>query len=284
MLSSKCDQSCSYCDLKNFHKNHQKMIEADLDYFKYCISKLSSLTDNLMIELTGGEPGLISNLSDFIEVLKQENSVVKTQLMSNGLVRKNHDDLYKEFDSYNEHLISDIKDTEITMFHDLELIDLVNGRSVVVLNKSTTNALLDNFEYFNEMGLFNEDKFWLKMFVERSITNDHTNQIIELFEKIDTSYAHYCITQLTVDDDFSQAICSIYPWQPVINIENKKIIHCAFHNFSNQILVNCTDENMIKLINNDLFRTTDLRLYCKNCYLYNRNKNRFKSIRHKQNS
>jgi len=282
LITDLCNESCPYCDLEYNNRNIQKSQEMDIDYFKYCINKIGQYSNNLMVELCGGEPGLISNLDDAILFLIDHKSVQKTQIMSNGLVRKNQPGLIKITDYYNEHLIKSIEDKNIIKFYDLEFEHFNNTRYVIVLDKITTSSLLNNFEYFDKtLDLFNEDKFWLKMFVERSQENSHKTEIIQLFKKINTDYAKYCIKQLTIDDKLSRRICALYPFLPTINLNTKKIIHCAYHNFHNQYQYDVTDDNLKKLIHNKLFNKYSPD-YCNDCYLYNRD-NRLSIINKKSN-
>jgi hypothetical protein len=151
-----------------------------------------------------------------------------------------------------------------------------------VLTENTTLSLLDNFEYYDQMGFFNDDFFWLKMYVERTTKIQHRNEIIKLFTKINTSYANYCITQLTEQDKSKKRMCWMYPWQPVIDLQERKIIHCAYHNFTNELVFDCNESNIELLINNKLFRCMSMPQYCEDCYLYNRD-DRFNLTNKKSN-
>lgn len=258
-----CNQSCPYCDLSPSQRNITKKVEMDLDYFKWIINSLQ--TNNLMIEICGGEPGLVSNLEDALLFLKDHKSVVKTQLMSNGLIRYERPELLTLVDSYNEHLIKNIHGEHVEKFYDMEFDDIDNTKYVIVLSEQTTKSLLYNFDRYEKF--FNEDKFWLKLFVERSTINNHKKDIIELFQRIDSEYAKFNIERMGAIDTFAQTVCAKFPWLPCISLEDKKIIHCAYHNFTDTVEKDVTLENLDLLVNKRLFYDHTAP-YCQNCYHY----------------
>lgn len=268
ILTKDCNQCCTYCDLKN--KNNTTQREADLDYIKWIIGAVP--TDNLFIEVTGGEPGLITNLPDVISFLNSSNKIKSTRLMSNGLVRITHGDLFKEVDFYNEHLVNKIVGKNIEKFYPLEFIYADNARTVIVSDAESTSSLLENFDYYNKFGLFNENDFWLKLYVQRTIAiaDKHLADTIKLYDKINTSSTMYRKYRLTNIDKQARTICKHVSWLPAIDIVDKKILHCAYHNFTNRIEYKCNLENLNKLINKTLFQNIDAS-YCDSCYLYNEN-------------
>lgn len=265
ILTKNCNEYCKYCDLKN--KGYTAQSETDLDYIKWIIN--TAPADNLFIEVTGGEPGLITNLSDVIYFLKSSKKIKKTRMMSNGLVRITHGDLFKEVDFYNEHLVNKIVGKNIEKFYPLEFIYSDNARTVIVLDAGSTSSILKNFDYYKSIGLFNEENFWLKLFVNRTVgvINQHLTDSIKLYDKINTSQAMHCKYRLTNIDKEPQTICKHVSWLPAIDIVDKKILHCAYHNFTNRIEYECNSENLDKLINKTLFQNIDAP-YCDTCYLY----------------
>jgi len=265
ILNKNCNKQCSYCDLLT--KGITTKAEIDIDYIDWLINNIP--TDNLFIELTGGEPGLVSNLPEIVQMLKSANNVKRIQLMSNGLVRINYPDLIAEVDMYNEHFIDKIVDSTIKTFYPIEIAQQKNIRNVVVLDKVTTVSILENYEYFEQFGLFNEDNYWLKMFVPRSndIDAEHIAHIIKLCTKLDTNYSNFCKQQLTTMDDDARLTCMYTSFLPSIDIEDKKILHCAYHNFTDRYEYECTSENLDRLINKTLFKDITAT-YCEDCYLY----------------
>jgi len=260
LLSKVCNKNCIYCDLKNKNYNQSKTI--DLDYFKWCINELSKYTNKLMIEICGGEPGLIDNLKDVFVFLKSNKNVIKTQLMSNGLVRLKHFDVLEYVDSYNEHLIENIKNGVVKKFYDLEYIKKNNSKTVIVLNEDTTESLLNYKEDLIEF--YNKDYFWLKPFVERTKPNNHINKMLEVLNS--EFYNDRYLKPKLLD----RKMCSLYPWLPSIDLEEKHIIHCAYHNFGKTIHYDVNSINIEKLVSKNLFKLNDVK-YCKNCFGFSAN-------------
>jgi len=262
--SKRCNQSCYYCDLSNDLKNIDEEIQIDMDYFKWCIDTMGRHTNNLMIEISGGEPGLLSNLEEALIFLKNHSSVKKTQLMSNGLVRLKRPNLIHLVDSYFEHLVESIKDKQIHKFYDLEFMDFKHTRNVIVLDKNTTDALLKYKDFYSDF--YDEDKFWLKLFVERTFSNTFKEKTTKLFKNINSEYAKFNIDRLNNKNTFGKDVCSKIPWLPCIDIEDEKIIHCAYHDFTDRITKKLNAENLIKLIDGKLFVSDGQPSYCKECY------------------
>jgi len=266
-LTNYCNETCEYCDLASTFKNHSTKVEADLDKFKWIINSLD--TNNLYIELCGGEPGLVSNLPDFIDFINSCDKVKKTQLMSNGLVRAIHPELIERVDHYNEHIIKNIEYKHINKFYNLPFEFRKNTRYVVVLDYYTTYALYYNFDHWKEFGLFNESNFWLKNYVDRTnpIHHKHKELLFLLYDKINTSYAKYSAAQLSNENEIARTVCKKISFLPVINLETDKIIHCAYHNFTSQLEKELTQENLSLLLTKRLF-FNDNPSYCENCHLY----------------
>jgi hypothetical protein len=266
-----CNQDCYYCDLER--KDYQGTWEADIDYFKWIVNELGSHTQNLMIELCGGEPGLCSNLESFISFLRDHKSVKLSQLMSNGLVRMTRPDLIKEVTYYNEHLVKEIVGTTQHLFYPMDHVDTAgmehpNAKSVIVTTPTTTKSLLDNFDHFRWMGLF-DDNMWIKPFVERTINITHKNNLIELYTRLGKDYV---VNQLQNTDKGAKAICARRPFLPNINLQRGTIQHCAYKNFTDCVEVLASAENLEKLVNKMLFMSQENPTYCENCYLYSRDK------------
>jgi len=257
LLSKKCNQSCSYCDLQHQYKNTKNTFEIDLDYFKWCINELGKHSKELMIEICGGEPGLIDNLYNVFEFLKSHPNVIKTQLMSNGLVRINQPNVINLVDQYNEHLIKNIVCGVIEKFYDIDYLKQSNTKTVIVLNKETTKSLLEYKEDLHE--LYDKRYFWLKAFVERSTKNDYIEDMLKV---LDTNFYKERFNNPKM---FDRKVCSKYSWLPCIDTEKKKIIHCAYHNFTNTIEYELTSENIEKLVNKNIFKSANPQ-YCDYCY------------------
>lgn len=264
MLTDKCNQNCYYCDIND--KNVTKTQEVNLDYIKWIIEKLNE--PDLFIELTGGEIGLCTNLPEVIDFCKQVPTIKKIQGMSNGLVRSLFPNTVQQFDVYYEHLVKDIHGRNIIKFHDIPFLKESNAKTVIVSSPETVHSLLENFEYYDDMGLFSK-YFWHKLFVDRTLQLTHKEDLIELYTKMGSSKSKYYADKLESPiDKGKRNVCSKYPWQPVIDVERGKIIHCAYHQYNNQIEVDATAQNLNLLTSNKLFLNSSID-YCNSCYLYN---------------
>ena len=234
----------------------------DLDYFKWIINEFGKHTNNLMIELCGGEPGLCTNLDLAVQFLKDHKSVKYIQIMSNGLVRKNNIDIIKEVDFYNEHIIKDIIGTDIVKLHDMDLVDLPNAKNVIVMTPETTNSLLNNMDHFKY--LFN-DKHWFKLFVERTMRMTHKSELIKFYKE--SGVSNYYLDKLNKDlHRLSQVACGRNPFLPCINLDTEEIIHCAYFNFKDMSRELVTSDNIKKMVEGKLYN--EIPTYCQYCYLY----------------
>ncbi len=262
LLTNKCNQNCKYCDIND--KNVIQTQEVDIDNLKWIIGNLPH--DELIVELTGGEVGLCSNLVDVVEEIKREKRIKRLDVMSNGLVRLLHPELIREFDLYNEHLVRDIYFKRIEKFYEMGFSHEPNTKNVIVSTARTVTSLLENFDYFRVMGLFSEH-FWHKLFVDRTMKFTHKKELVELYEKMYTNQSNYYVEKITKPiNKKMQYFCSKHPWQPCVDLQRNKIIHCAYHQYNNQVEVDITKENLNRLVDNTLFNK-DIK-YCDTCYLY----------------
>jgi len=265
ILTKNCNQKCPYCDLTN--KNITTTSEADIDYIKWLLDTIP--TDNLYIEITGGEVGLISNLHDLATTIKLHKNVKFARIMSNGLVRINHPSTIDIVDRYNEHLVEYINGTEFIKFYNMDFDYQDNIKYVIVLDERTVRSILENYEYFEEYGLFNKNKFWLKQYVPRNgkFTPEHKADLLALYSKINTTQSKYCTTQLMVDNNNAREVCKKVSFLPGIDIIDRKLLHCSYHNFTDRITYDCTKTTLTKLVNKTLFKD-EAGAYCDQCYLY----------------
>ena len=269
LVNKVCNQDCYYCDIEK--KGYEGEWELDIDYLKWMVRVLAEETSNLMVELSGGEPGLCNNLESAINFLRNQPNVVKIQLMSNGLVRWRFPHLVNEVHSYNEHLIKEINGTTQELFYPMDHVNTAglkhpNAKSVVVLTPKTTKSLLDHFSYFKDIGMF-EDNFWYKVFVPRTINTTHFDEMTELLTKLgQQDRANFS------DDVVAQAMCSKRPQFPVIDLESGRIIHCAFHDFVGNVSKLALEHNLRALVNKSLWIEEPTPRYCKDCYLFCRDK------------
>jgi len=274
LLTKYCNQSCSYCNVFPMTK-YNKEPEVDLDFLKEVLDSFE--TNNLFIELCGGEPGCVTNLDDVYKTVKNHKNVKYIQIMSNGLVRKKrYPWLNDKILYYNEHLIKTIKDKKIIKFYkDMDFVPELNRKFVVVTTKEIINSLIKNFKYYKLMGMFDK-RFWYKIMVDKSSTIDLFHEELEAFLK---KIEHLDIRMLEYfknpNDNMAQKkMCAMNPPNVGIDFETKEIIHCcAFLDKSKRYPF--TKENCQKVLYNQLFEIQD---YCKNCYVFDDSKNKVKCM------
>ena len=168
ILSRACNRKCWYCDIFT----NEKRFDVDLDYIKWICSFFHYV--DLTFEISGGEPGLCDNLIELVETLEKIPWVKKIDIMSNGLVRKQYDiiDLKKNFkkiNTYDEHLIYDVKNDKIIKNNDLDF-DFINTRQICVLTESILDFFIEND--------FNKNFFYFKPMNFKSINLLNNNNYI----------------------------------------------------------------------------------------------------------
>lgn len=274
ILTKKCNKECYYCDLKSSNED----LEIDLDFLKYV---LNILPEKLMIEVSGGEIGLIKNLDDVLSIIYGNKKVKSMNIMSNGLVRlKGYDFIDYKNVQYREHLIKEIVDKKVVKMYDsLDFIRKENWRYVVVTTQNTIKSLIINFEYFKSKNFF-DDMFWFKLINEKTIKVDNIIDILICFyEKlksinhIDSNY----LENIKYINNYNRSIvskrffCSSNVSQPVIDFETKEIVHCSTNLMKSQRF-KFNKENFDLNLKRRLF---SLENCCSNCYVFEENQEKF---------
>ena len=279
LLTRRCNQNCYYCNNAVYCNNQ---VEIDLDYYKYVLNiYYNSGVKNIRLELSGGEPGIISNIKDLIEISNKLNYIKKIFILSNGTLRKRFNNIQNfignKFDGYHEHTALDINgknilyfDKDITFFNSEKYV-----LHVLVLNNITLNSLLNNFQYFLDSGLFNKNiDFKLLTPKVEPVSIDILNKTKIFYDKL------FKINNLT-KDTFSYAlknysyidrlidltkvnICSRISVFQYIDLDNKKIGQCSMQVDQSQ-KCDITEDNIKKTLQGNLFTPNN---FCKNCIKY----------------
>jgi MoaA/NifB/PqqE/SkfB family radical SAM enzyme len=265
MATRYCNFNCNYCTTAYKDSGHP---EVDLDFLKYVLDCLPSES---LVELTGGEVGLLINLDDTFKTIYNHKNIKHITVLSNGLVRLIGTDWLDKVE-YWEHLISKIFGREIIKFYptlDLEGSD----RSIVVMTEPTTKSLVENFNYFKEMGLF-EPHFFYKLMNHKSriSIDNYKDNLINFYGEIKDKYFINMILSTVLKTHYNRErlSCGKYPPNSFADLETKQLGHCAVNvNQSDKWEFN--KENLNKLINGELYRERD---YCKTCYSFDNGKNR----------
>lgn len=289
LLTRKCNQKCYYCNNAMYQKENQ-LVEIDLDYINWVLQTYNKLhVNNIRIEISGGEPGIVKNFLDLIQLFDTKNYVSKIFLLSNGLIRKRFGNDIKEiignkFDGYQEHTALEINDKNILYFYpELNFYNSNNDTiHVLVLNEKTLNSLLNNFEYFNEKNLYNcnidfklltpkvlypEDQLLSKSkeFYDKLKSIKNTSKIVKLFVN-----ANYKYIGKKLNTKYTN-ICSKISNLQYIDVENKLIGQCSMQvDQCNKIEV--SEDNIKKVLKGLAFEKNN---FCKNCYKYSEKLNSF---------
>lgn len=271
LLTRACNQNCYYCN--NAYK-HINLIHIDLNDIYTCIDALKNLKSELTIELSGGEPGLIENLIEIIDLLKQQSFISEVSILSNGLVRKRFD-ITKLFEYkhgyYREHSQLDIVDKISLLFdpkmnydHSLPI------EHVVILTPITLKSLLTNFEYW--YSIFKDKNVEFKLLTPK--TFDPTNSLImeslrfyNLLKDLPMKKRTYwsvitglkCINQFMNKDKEHQESCSIQSKFRFIDVESMQFGRCS---------MDVVQSDYIPLADINVFKQS-INPMCYNCYKYN---------------
>ncbi len=279
LLTRKCNQNCYYCNNSTYCNNQ---VEVDLDYFKHILDLYYKLgVKDIRLELSGGEPGIISNIDKLIELCNNLSYIKKIFILSNGILRKRFNNIQnfigKKFDGYHEHTALDINDKNILYFD--KNITFFNSDKymlhVLVLNEVTLDSLLNNFNYFVESGLFNRNiDFKLLTPKVEPVSTVILNKTKVFYEKLfniknltkDTfSYALKNYSYIDRPSNSSQInICSRISVFQFIDLDNKKIGQCSMQVEQSQ-KYDVSEENIERALQGDLFTPND---FCKNCVKY----------------
>lgn len=267
ITSNYCNSNCYYCDFK---KNFFNSVEVDTHYLKYIIDLFDA---PLYLELSGGEPGLISNFEEVIKVTSDSKNVNFFQIMSNGTVRsKGYTDIFwkdKKFKLYNEHLFQDISSTRF-IYHPIKFeLELIKNeqkyKNIIVLTYKTLKSLLEHKELIDYFKPFSVFKMYLNVVDEVVDINKYR----QFYKLLNDDYSKYMIKNL---EDFERrnmsllrTMCSKYPHMPSINLEEKKIYQCSIF-FKKSFKADITKDNVDKLIRGTLFDYN--KDFCDNCYFY----------------
>lgn len=254
-LTRRCNQDCYYCSIYR----GSSTIECDISKLKWV---LNYSPKNVSVELTGGEIGLLKNLDDIIKTVYDHDNVGKIIVLSNGLVRKIGVDWLDKV-IYTEHLIKDIKGTEIVKFYDL---DFYHSNNIIVGTEMTIKSILFNWDYFKNTE-FVTDKFKIKLMNDKTHNIKHyVVQAQELYKLLGNDRELKMIEAFKNESIYRNAktLCSLNPPHTYIDFEDNVIGHCAVRfNVCDKVELN--ENNYRKLPYGTLFKQCE---YCQSCYAF----------------
>ena len=222
MLTKKCNQSCFYCS------THAKDgTEVDIDYLNYV---LDFMPDETGVEITGGEIGLIENIDEVYRTVKKHKNIMHIKVLSNGLIRLKGVDWLKDVE-YWEHLIHEIDGKRIIKFYDE--LDLDQDHTyVIVTTKNTIRSLMDNWQYFDDMGMFKENFFYKLMNHKSQYTIDaYYDDLFKFYGSINNTYFQKMLIHWKLNTylNFQKCLCKKFSPNLYVDFQTKEIGHCAMN-------------------------------------------------------
>lgn len=237
-LSMSCNKNCHYC---TSYTLEMRNLTVDMDFLRKVLGYLKNY--RVRCNLLGGEPGLIKNLDDVInEIKKNPNHVCS--VLSNSFVRKRYPHILEDPDIlYVEHNILDWYDHEVTKLGNY-------GDFVPENDMNNYNVVVRTPNYYKYRHKYPE--------ILKKL--DHKNTMWKAFNGRSKEF-----TDIIQADEIDRKMCAAFPMVPVINFEEKHIVHCS-KKFANNTELSktfeLTQENIDKMMNFQLFKYEN---YCKTC-------------------
>jgi len=254
-LTRNCNQDCYYCSIYR----DSKAVECDISKLKWV---LDNSPKNVSVELTGGELGLITNIDDVFKTTYTHSNVGKVIVLSNGLIRKIGVDWLDKVE-YHEHLIKDIRGTEVIKFYDL---DFYHSNNIIVGTEMVVKSILFNWDHFKSTE-FVTDKFKIKLMNDKTHNiRYYTVQATELYTLLNNERELKMINAFKDNSLYKdqKSMCSLNPPHTYIDFEDNVIGHCAVRfNICEKAKLN--KKNYRKLPFGKLFKECD---YCQSCYAF----------------
>jgi len=247
-LSMSCNKDCHYC---TSYTLEMRNLTVDLIFLRETLEALKKY--KVRICLLGGEPGLIKNLREVISMIKEYPNFI-CQVLSNSFVRKRYPEILEDPEIlYAEHLILDFYPNEIKKLGNYDFLQSndLNNYNVVL---KTPNYFKYMANYPEEIEKLNHKNTMWKDFNGRTPVKD------------DVEKAHYNLSETVKQAaEIDRKMCAAFPMVPVINFEQKHIVHCSKKFANNSELSRTfpmTKENIDKMMNFQLFK---YEKYCVTC-------------------
>lgn len=234
-LSKSCNKSCHYCTAWTLEMRN---LWVDMEFLTNTLNGFEGHKVN--VNLLGGEPGLIKNLKEVIEKIKEYDNI-KLSVLSNSLVRKFHPYVLEDPDIYYvEHLVLD--------FHEDKIEKLGNYQFFQENDFNNYNLIIKTPGYFEYRNNFDLSEI------------DHKNTILKEFNSRSPEWG-----KTSQAPEFDRRMCAAFPKVPVIDFELKQIRHCSKKVIKGSRQFDPTYENLQKMMNFELFEFED---YCRTCTEY----------------
>jgi hypothetical protein len=231
-LTKTCNATCHYCTAWTKEKRN---LVVDLKFLRSTLEKFKPHKTH--IQLLGGEPGLVKNLREVVDMIKEYDNF-KISILSNSVIRKRYPWVLEDPDiTYIEHLVLDFYEDRIEKLGRYEFLPENN------LNNYNLIIMTPNYEKYKH-------KYNL-------ISLNHKNT---MFKEYNSRSPTYVASEQA--PEFERRICAAFPMVPVVDFEIQKIRHCSKKVINGSRQFEITQENIDKMMNFELFEYED---YCKKC-------------------
>lgn len=231
-LTKSCNKTCHYCISWTLEMRN---LVVDMDFLRHTLECFKG--NKTIIQLLGGEPALVKNLKEVIEMI-QEYPEFKVTVLSNSLVRRKYPWILEDPNIYYlEHLVLD--------FHENEIEKLGNYDFFPKNDKNNYNIVIRTPGYYEYRKNF-----------KLSDQIDHNNTMLKPYNSRSPTFS--IVEQSPL---ITRKICSKFPLVPVIDFEEQKLRHCS-KKINESKRYEITKENIDKLFDYDLF---EFEHYCETC-------------------
>jgi len=208
----------------------------DIDFLKDTLECFKG--HKTLIQLLGGEPGLIKNLKEVVDEIRKYPEF-KVSILSNSLIRRKYPWVLEDPEIYyQEHLVLDFTKTTIEKLGEYDFFPKndLNNYNIII----KTPAYFDYRQRYPIGHMTNHDNTLLKSYNSRSPTYKANEQSPEI----------------------NRMICAKFPSVPVIDFELKKLRHCSKKFIDGSKQFDITRNNINKMMSYELFEYEN---YCKTC-------------------
>lgn len=232
-LTKSCNKTCHYCTAWTLEMRN---LEVDMEFLRHTLECFKG--HKTLIQLLGGEPGLVKNLKEVIEMIR-EYPEFKVSVLSNSLVRRKYPWILEDPEIYyQEHLVLDFYSDKIEKLGNYDFFpeNDLNNYNIII----QTPGYFEYRKNFNINNQIHHDNTILKVYNSRSPSYD----VIEQSPLI------------------NRKICAKFPMVPVIDFELKKLRHCSKKFINGSRHFDITPDNIHKMMTFELFEFED---YCDVC-------------------
>lgn len=231
-LTKSCNKSCHYCTAWT---KEMRNLTVDLEFLRNTLELFKPYKTR--INLLGGEPGLVKNLREVIDMIQEYDNFI-VEVLSNSVVRKRYPWVLEDPSIiYVEHLVLDFYEDRIEKLGRFDFLppNDNNNYNLIIM---TPNYMKYKHKY-------------------NLISLNHENTIFKEYNSRSPDYVAE-----KQEPELKRRICAAFPMVPVIDFEERLIRHCSKKVINGSRRFEITKENIDKMMNFELFEYED---YCKKC-------------------